>query len=233
MKIRDFLSQILLLGLMLILVSFSLSYKAHWLITSFFLILLVVLMFILEFERRTIDTRLISSLGILTATAVVSRQILHSVGGASPVFFFVILGGYVFGPMFGFMLGCLTIFLSNFFLGHGPWTPFQMIGLGFIGAFAGLLPNKKSIFRRIILASYGFLTAYFYGAVTNLFYWLAFTAEHTLKTFIAISLASLSFDTTRAIFNAFLLFLLSAPVLKIMERQKKKISTGKQLEGDS
>ncbi|MFH1722310.1 MAG: ECF transporter S component [Candidatus Altiarchaeota archaeon] len=203
-------------------VSLAFSYKIPWLLTSLIIVTIFLLIFVSEFEKQKVDTRILTLLGIITATAVVSRQIMHAMGEASPVFFLVIIAGYVFGPLFGFMIGSLTMFISNFSLGHGPWTPFQMLGLGLGGLFAGLLPRSEHIPNKVVLALYGFVIGYVYGAINNLFYWLAFTAEHSIETFIAVSGASFALDTSRAIFTALLLFFLTDPIEKIFLRYKKR-----------
>ena len=49
--------------------------------------------------------------------------------------------GRVFGPGFGFALGCTSLFASAIITGGvGPWMPYQMFGCAWIGLFAGLLP---------------------------------------------------------------------------------------------
>ena len=48
-----------------------------------------------------------------------------------PVFFLLVLAGRVFGPGFGFVLGCTSLFASALLTaGVGPWLPFQMLGRG-------------------------------------------------------------------------------------------------------
>jgi hypothetical protein len=59
--------------------------------------------------------------------------------GLQPSTFFCIMVGLVFGPRKGFTVGALTAFISNFFLGHGPWTLYQMFGWGIVGMAGGLL----------------------------------------------------------------------------------------------
>ena len=80
-------------------------------------------------------------LASMVAIGAVAR-LIPSFLGASPIFLLVILGGYVFGPAFGFQLGALTLAVSAFLTGGiGPWVPYQMLGVGWVGMFAGLLPK--------------------------------------------------------------------------------------------
>ncbi len=61
--------------------------------------------------------------------------------GIETVFFTLVIAGRVFGPGFGFALGCTTLFASALITGGvGPWMPYQMFGCAWVGLFAGLLP---------------------------------------------------------------------------------------------
>ena len=59
------------------------------------------------------------------------------------MFFLLILAGRVFGPGFGFVLGCTSLFASALLTaGVGPWLPFQMLVSAWVGMGAGLLPRR-------------------------------------------------------------------------------------------
>ena len=59
--------------------------------------------------------------------------------------------------------------------GIGPWLPFQMLALGWMGGGAGLLGRAT---RRldprlevVVLAAYGWVWGFLYGAIMNLWFW--------------------------------------------------------------
>ncbi|MCB9161966.1 MAG: hypothetical protein H6644_19315 [Caldilineaceae bacterium] len=53
-------------------------------------------------------------------------------GGFSPIFFLIVLTGYVYGGRSAFM-GVLTLVVSSLFTGAiGPWLPYQMVTAGWI-----------------------------------------------------------------------------------------------------
>lgn len=93
------------------------------------------------------SSKTVAVLGILTAINAVLRLIdvgtgVLNLGGFTPIFFLVILCGYVYGGRFGFLLGALTMLVGAIITGGvGPWLPYQMFGVGWVGQTAGWLPR--------------------------------------------------------------------------------------------
>ena len=54
----------------------------------------------------------------------------------------VIISGIALGPEAGFLVGALARLVCNFYIGQGPWTPWQMFCWGLLGFLAGLAFNK-------------------------------------------------------------------------------------------
>ena len=82
-------------------------------------------------------------LGVLSAINAALRPLGAGIAGIETVFFLLVLAGRVFGPGFGFVLGCTSLFASALLTaGVGPWLPFQMVASAWIGMFAGLLPRR-------------------------------------------------------------------------------------------
>ena len=61
------------------------------------------------------------------------------VPSVQPVTVIVAAAGVALGPRRGFAVGALAALASNFFLGQGPHTPWQMLAWGGCGLLAGLL----------------------------------------------------------------------------------------------
>jgi energy-coupling factor transport system substrate-specific component len=192
----------------------------NWMAFTASLALLLILLFILKFEFNA-NSKSIALLGMLTALTVVLRQLMHSFGEFSPVYFIVIIVGCVYGCFNGFILGAATIFVSNFLLGHGPWTPYQMIGLGLVGFIAGLIPVGRKMSFPFLLA-YSVFSAYLYGLITDLFWWSAFAAEHTINTYIAVAASGILMDSSRALGNFLFMLFFCTPLLKILLRFRKR-----------
>lgn len=184
----------------------------------------------------------VALLGVLVATDATLR-LAPSLLGASPIFLLVILVGAVFGPAFGFQMGMLTLLVSAFITGGvGPWLPYEMLGVGWVGLTAGWLPRPAHFHRRLLLlAGFGAVWGLLYGAILNLWSWpfaapglgedvglywspgLSFgaTLAHYGKFYLA---TSLWYDLFRAVGNAVLVLTLGGPTLRVLERFRARFS---------
>jgi hypothetical protein len=93
-----------------------------------------------------------------------------------------------------------------FFLGHGPWTIYQIIAWRLAGLSAGYL--SKFLINSMILVVFGIVWDYLYGCITNIWYWTPFIYPLTLKTLALTQINTLWFDTFHAISNVVFLAVL-------------------------
>jgi energy-coupling factor transport system substrate-specific component len=133
------------------------------------------------------------------------------------------MGGWVFGPKAGFITGSLAALISNFFLGQGPWTPWQMLAWGLTGATSGLMGKIFASPDRYLLALFGALWGYLFGLIMNTWHWLTFIYPLTWKTFLATWAASFWFDTAHAAANVFLGLAFGPGILAILRRYREKM----------
>jgi|GEM_PF-1479158 len=186
-----------------------------------FLVIVPLLLLYIEYERSHSNVRMSAMLGLLVAVSVASRQVMHGFG-PSPIFFFSLVSGAVFGPVPGFVHGSMTIFVSNFFVGgHGPWTILQMTALGLVGMVAGLLPKRR---RMLTLSVWGFVAGFAFGLLTDLSTWLFFTPEHTLSTYVGVAARGLPFDLSYGIGTVVFIKVMGRPMLNVLTRFKKRMS---------
>jgi energy-coupling factor transport system substrate-specific component len=196
--------------------------RMGWLAYSLAICALLVGLLLLEFQDRHGDARWVALTGVLVALTVASRQLIHGIE-FTPVFTLVIVSGRVFGFTVGFTVGALAMLTSNFFIGQGPWTPFQMLGLGLAGAFASALPGTRR-FEIALLTAYSVAAAYFYGVFTDVFSWIAFVPTHTLESFGAIAAAGMLSNTARAVGNVFFMAILGPVLIKSLGRFRKRLT---------
>ena len=136
---------------------------------------LVVVAVMLEVRRGTMNGATVALLGMLAACAGLLR-LIDLPGGGSGIFFLVVLAGAAFGPRFGLLLGLCAMAVSAIVTGGiGPWLPFQMLALGWMGGGAGLLGRVTArLDPRLevgVLAAYGWVWGFLYGAILNLWFW--------------------------------------------------------------
>ncbi len=181
----------------------------------------------IDFEGRRPRARELVLIAVMTGTAVLSRSALYMVPQFKPMTAMVIIAGISMGSRYGFATGALAAFISNFFFGQGPWTPWQMFAYGIIGFTAGLLPEtlKKcgSKAAVLLLSLFGFLaTLVFYGGIMNPASILMTQADASFGVLLASYLPGLPFDLMHGVSTAVFLLLLAKPIRKKVERIQQK-----------
>ncbi len=201
------------------------------------LLVLVVAVVFSEIAEGGIDSKAVAMLGVLSAVNAALRPLGAGTAGIETVFFVLVLAGRVYGPGFGFSLGCTSLFASALITGGvGPWLPYQMFGCAWVGLFAGLLPRARGRAEVVLLAVYGAVSGYFFGFMLNLSFWpfsadphssiaylpgASFTEQwHRYLVFDATT--SLGWDTGRAVTNFVLILLVGPLALATLRRAARR-----------
>ncbi|WP_028645471.1 ECF transporter S component [Nocardioides sp. URHA0020] len=204
----------------------------------------VIAVVLAELNEGGLDPRVLAVLGVLSAANAILRGISPGTAGVELTFFLLILGGRVFGPGFGFVLGCTSLFASALMTaGVGPWLPYQMLCSAWIGMGAGLLPRRLTGRAEIaLLAGYAVLASYAYGLLMNLSGWpfvagIAVAGHEgslsyvpgadlvdNLHRFLVYTLltSTASWDTMRAITTAVAIVLLGPAILATLRRAARR-----------
>lgn len=198
-----------------------LGFHHSYLALSLLIILGTFLILFIRFERKKVRARELVLLAVLAAIAAVSRVPFASLPSVQPTTFVIIVSGLAFGGESGFVIGSLAAFVSNLFLGQGPWTPWQMMGWGLIGGGAGLLRNYKWFQSLWGLCLYGIVSGYLFGWLMNIWSLLSLHLTNW-KAILALYGSSFYFDTAHALSNVFFLLLFSKSWIKILLRFKRK-----------
>ncbi|MCD6453497.1 MAG: ECF transporter S component [Dehalococcoidales bacterium] len=193
---------------------------SNWGLVSAILVGLAIIAFFAEFEGKRVSSKEIALVGMLGTVSAVLRIPFAAMPSVQPCTALIICSGYVFGPLVGFMVGAITALVSNFFLGQGPWTLYQMFAWGMAGVTAAYL-RRFNLDRRGLIA-FGIFWGYAFGAIMNMWFWASFIYPLTLKTFIVAQLNSVWFDTAHAVGNAILLGVLGNKTIAILERFRKR-----------
>ena len=153
---------------------------------------LLLLVILIEFNSGSIGTRQLAILGLLIALNSVIRMLGAGVSGIETVFFLLIIGGYVFGAGFGFVLGAGSLLVSALMgAGVGPWLPFQMMAAGLVGLGAGLVGRLASKLRGrgylelFMMSCYAIPACFAYGALMTLWNWPFLAGEGSSLSYVA------------------------------------------------
>lgn len=191
-----------------------------------------------ELGRAGLGPKTVALIGVLGA-AMVALRLPGFIAGFSAMFIVVLVAGNAFGATFGFVLGAVGTFASGLFIGGlGPWLPFQMIAVGWVGAGAGLIPRPTSWGPRIAwLAAYGFVSGFLFGLVINLWFWPfaagsstvgwdpgAGQAVNAARYLRFYALTSAGWDVFRAVGNAVLVVVLGRPLLGALDRAARRMN---------
>ncbi|AVP55721.1 hypothetical protein K144313037_05680 [Clostridium tetani] len=187
-------------------------------------ILAIALIFLVVFlfESKEIDSKTLAIVATMSTLAGILRVPFTAIPGVQPVTFICAVSGYTLGGINGFMVGAMSAFISNFFIGHGPWTPWQMIGWGLCGLFFGIFRGKiekKGIKAFVILCG---IWGYIYGFILNQWYILEFMTPVTIKTILMGSILSFSHDTLHALGNMIFAKFFGENFIEVLERYNKR-----------
>ena len=191
---------------------------------SILIILEAVIPFCMVFEKRKPKAREIVVISVLCAIAVAGRAAFFMLPQFKPVIAIVIIAGICFGGEAGFLVGAISGFVSNFFFGQGPWTPWQMFAFGIIGFSAGLL-LKYGLLRRKkeALCIFGFFATFIiYGGIMNPASVIMWQNKITMEMVLSAFIMGVPFDLIHALGTAFFLWLISEPMIDKLERIKVK-----------
>ena len=191
---------------------------------SLLIILETIIPFCMMFEKRKPQAREIVVISVLCSIAVAGRTAFFMLPEFKPVIALIIISGVCFGGEAGFLVGVVTGFVSNFFFGQGPWTPWQMFAFGIIGFFAGIL-FKKGFLRKkkSSLCIFGFLTTFIiYGGIMNPASIIMWQNEITWEMILYGYIMGIPFDLTHALSTASFMWLISEAMIEKLERVKIK-----------
>ena len=191
---------------------------------SLLILLECMLPFFLIFEGRKPQARELVLIAVLVALNVAGRAVFFMLPEFKPVVAMTILAGVAFGGETGFLVGAMTMLVSNMLFSQGQWTPWQMFAMGIIGWLAGVLYRKGVLRRsRISLCIFGVIcSTIVYGGIMNpasALMWAHTINWNILKSYY---LTGIPVDLVRAIATFIFLWLGAEPMLEKLDRIKTK-----------
>ncbi|ATW27582.1 ECF transporter S component [Candidatus Formimonas warabiya] len=196
----------------------------NWALFSVIIVGLALFTFFRRFEHQDISAKEVVLTAALASLAAIARVPFAVIMSLQPTTFLVMISGYVFGPQTGFMVGALAALVSNFFLGQGPWTPWQMFCWGMCGVGAALLGSHAKGYQPVAFAILGGASGYLFGWVMNIWHWVSFIYPLNWETFLATYALSFPFDTVHAAGNVAFSLVFGRSFYQILLRFKKKLT---------
>jgi energy-coupling factor transport system substrate-specific component len=163
------------------------------------------------------DLTLVATLGGLAAAG---RVLFAPVPNVQPVTVIVAASGAALGPKRGFAVGALAALASNFFLGQGTYTPWQMLAWGGCGVAGGLA--RRFVRRRVPFALFCFALGFVYGIPMDLWHWYAFVQSVPLSVVLG---AGVAFNLAHAIGNLVIALAAGPELRRVLERYDRRLRT--------
>lgn len=185
----------------------------------------IMLPFALAFERRRPQAYELVLLAVLSALAVAGRTAFSFLPQFKPVLALVIISGVALGSESGFLIGALSMLLSNVFFGQGPWTPWQMFAMGLVGFLAGFL-YRRGILRcsRTSLCIFGAtVSVVVYGFLMNVSSAITWYSDSlSWKMIVTCCVSGFPMDLMQSAATVAFLWLFAAPLLDKIDRIRMK-----------
>lgn len=217
-------------GLILLAIPLTLFISVYYLgsrrhnIISLIVLLETMLPFFLIFEGRKPKARELVILAVLCAMGVAGRAAFFMLPQFKPVIALTIIAGVAFGGESGFLVGAMTMLVSNVLFSQGPWAPWQMFAMGIIGFLAGVLFRKGLLRRkRLSLCIFGGLSAVFiYGGIMNPAAALLSASKLNWNMLMAYYLTGFPLDCIQGAATWLFLWFAGEPMLEKLDRVKVK-----------
>lgn len=179
-----------------------------------------------RFESRRPQARELLLIAVIVSMSVAGRLAFFMLPQFKPMAAFTIIAGIWLGAETGALVGMMSGFVSNFFFGQGPWTPWQMLALGIIGFLAGVLFRRDGRVRtrsRLAICAYGGAsTLVIYGLLADTSSALVSMGTFDAAAVLGVYLAGLPFNVMHALSTVVFLYVLALPLGRKLERVQRK-----------
>lgn len=217
-------------AVILLMIPFTIYFGIHFLgdrkyyFISILIILETLIPFSLVYESRRPKARELAVISVMCALSVCGRIIFSFAPQFKPSAAVIIITGAALGGECGFLVGAMTGFVSNFFFGQGPWTPWQMFSFGMLGFASGLFfSHFKKLKNKNVMSVFGFAAVLvIYGGIMNP---AAVIMQYPNPNAALISAAYISgfpFDIIHAFSTLLFIWIAAEPICCKIERVKIK-----------
>jgi energy-coupling factor transport system substrate-specific component len=164
----------------------------------------------------------VALVAVLGGAAAAGRILFAAVPGVQPVTVIVVAAGAALGARVGFAVGAVAALVSNFYLGQGIWTPWQMLAWGGCGVVGAL--TARFIRRRWAFAALCFLLGFAFSGLMDLWHWYSFW-PHTWEALTAVYARGVWFSAAHAIGNVVFAVAIGPELRRLLERYGRRLRT--------
>lgn len=192
--------------------------NAIYLLSTFFCILIL---FYKISRTKSNKIYVLTQISLFSSIATICRCFFYLIPKFNPFLAIIILSSANMEKNCGFLIGILSIFISNIFLGHGLWTPWQMVAAGTIGYLSGLIFNNKIRPTPIRLALFSSICIIFvYSLIMDIYSILLINISSWQTILMYFSISSLT-NTVYAISSTIFIVMLFNPIVNIIRKMDK------------
>jgi len=193
-----------------------------WELASFLILGAVLVGGFAWYERSRPTSQVVALVAALAALAVAGRVAFVALPNVVATTDIVVFAGFALGPAPGFAVGALAGLVANFWLGQGPWTPWQMAGWGLCGILGAVLALARPRPNRLTLAAVCALAGIGYGALLNFSLMATYGGDLSLRRFLALESSAVPFDAAHAAGNATFALLAGPAMVRMLVRFRER-----------
>jgi energy-coupling factor transport system substrate-specific component len=175
------------------------------------------------YERSRPPSQIVALVAALAAISVAGRVAFSPIPNVVPTTDITLIAGFSLGGAPGFAVGALSGLVSNFWLGQGPWTPWQMAGwgmTGLLGAWLAMMTGRHV--GRFGLAAVCAFAGFAYGALLDFSLMVTYGGEQSLDRFLALSARGVPFNIAHAAGNAALALVAGPAMVRMLLRYRRR-----------
>lgn len=202
-------------------ITFMVMTKDNYYIASTIMIVSMLIALFMDFDGKKPKARELSIISILIVLAIGLRVLFVWIPQFKPTLRIVIIAGIALGRVKGFIVGALSMLISNILFGQGLWTPWQMFAFGIVGYISGIFANRLR--NKKVLTIYGFLSVILIaGPILDTSSVFTILSEYTKEGIIGIYGSGFVMNLIHATSVSLALYLIGEDLLKKLDRAKIK-----------
>ena len=171
-------------------------------------------------DSGTGSAKEVALVAVLGGVGAAGRVLFVAVPGVQPLTVVTVAAGAALGARVGFAVGAVAALVSNFYLGQGIWTPWQMLAWGGCGV-AGALA-ARAIRKRWAFAALCFALGFAFSAAMDLWHWYSFW-PHTWEAFTLVYGRGVWFSAAHAVGNVVFALAIGPELRRLLERYGRRL----------